>query len=332
MVISVCLYTTLVPCGDVYCCCSPMRHSVTLFLTYMDRLSDILRIPEIDCTLDSIVNNKLRFAYDLVMLSYSGKGIQPLEDNTYVLSMATPHSCLSCKENTGGPGIVGLPLCLFTVQLNFFFLNIAVSSPSDRSKLCTLFAVPDIPAHSDSNSVSPGSILSMQRLRATTKSLAFPSLSIASYSLIQLSQLGRQRRERKCPIFETVEKGDSNPGWNLVPNDKKECKDFDIFKTSVRNWNEPICKCCMCVCVCVCVCACVRACVHACVCVRVCACVMDATTCSMRELRDGDAAWVQSSAASDHSMHIHIFSKVAVRKNYECQKKKHRFVRMRTRT
>ena len=27
-----------------------------------------------------------------------------------------------------------------------------------------------------------------------------------------LSQLGRQWRERKCPIFETVAKGDSNPG------------------------------------------------------------------------------------------------------------------------
>ena len=38
----------------------------------------------------------------------------------------------------------------------------------------------------------------------TTKSLTFPPLSIARYSFIQLSQLGRQWRERKCPIFETV--------------------------------------------------------------------------------------------------------------------------------
>ena len=29
---------------------------------------------------------------------------------------------------------------------------------------------------------------------------------------MQLSQLERQWRERKCPIFETVAKGDSNPG------------------------------------------------------------------------------------------------------------------------
>ena len=34
----------------------------------------------------------------------------------------------------------------------------------------------------------------------------------SQYSFIQLSQLGRQWRERKCTIFETVAKGDSNPG------------------------------------------------------------------------------------------------------------------------
>ena len=49
-------------------------------------------------------------------------------------------------------------------------------------------------------------------LRAKTKSLTCPPLSIARYSFVQLSQLGRQWRERKCPIFETVAKGDSNPG------------------------------------------------------------------------------------------------------------------------
>ena len=49
----------------------------------------------------------------------------------------------------------------------------------------------------------------MQQLRATTKSLAFPPLSIARYSFIQLSQLERQWRERKRQIFETVAKGDS---------------------------------------------------------------------------------------------------------------------------
>ena len=35
--------------------------------------------------------------------------------------------------------------------------------------------------------------------------------------------------------------------------------------------------------------------------------------------RDGATTWVQSSAASAHCMHIHIFNKVAVRKNNECQ-------------
>ena len=32
------------------------------------------------------------------------------------------------------------------------------------------------------------------------------------YSFIQLIQLGRQWRERKCQIFERVAKEDSNPG------------------------------------------------------------------------------------------------------------------------
>ena len=52
------------------------RHSVTLvFFIYLDRLSDILRITEIVCTLDGRVMNKLRIVYDLVMLSPSGKDI-----------------------------------------------------------------------------------------------------------------------------------------------------------------------------------------------------------------------------------------------------------------
>ena len=87
-----------------------------------------------------------------------------------------------------------------------------MSSPLDRSKRFTLFAFPGRPVHSDTNSASPGSILVRQQLRAKTKSLTCPPLSIARYSFIQLSQLGPQWRERKCQIFETVAKGDSNPG------------------------------------------------------------------------------------------------------------------------
>ena len=40
-------------------------------------------------------------------------------------------------------------------------------------------------------SASPGSILARQQLRAKTKSLTFPPLSIARYSFIQLSEQGR---------------------------------------------------------------------------------------------------------------------------------------------
>ena len=69
------------------------------------------------------------------------------------------------------------------------------------------FSYPGRPVHSDTNAASPGSMLARQQLRAKTKSLTFPPLSIACYSFIQRSQLGRQRRERKRPIFETVAKG-----------------------------------------------------------------------------------------------------------------------------
>ena len=92
------------------------------------------------------------------------------------------------------------------------FLYNTVSSPLDRSKRFTLFALLGRPVHSDTNSASLGSILARQQLRAKTKSLAFPPLFIARYSFIQLSQQGHQWRERKCPIFEMVPKGDSNPG------------------------------------------------------------------------------------------------------------------------
>ena len=93
------------------------------------------------------------------------------------------------------------------------FLYSAVSSPLDRSKSFTLFAFPGRPVHSNTNSASPGSILARQLLRAKTKSLTFPPLSIAGYSLIQLSKLGRQWRERtKMPNLRNGSRGDSNPG------------------------------------------------------------------------------------------------------------------------
>ena len=58
-----------------------------------------------------------------------------------------------------------------------------ISRPSERSKRFTRFALPDRPVHSDTNSASPGSILAMQQLRATTKSLTFPPLFIAGIHL-----------------------------------------------------------------------------------------------------------------------------------------------------
>ena len=98
----------------------------------------------------------------------------------------------------------------FIYQYKGSFIWCSIQSIGPLKALYT-FSLPGTPVHSDTNSASPGSILVMRQLRATTKSLTFPPMSIARYSFIQLSQLGRQWRERKCPIFETVTKGDTNP-------------------------------------------------------------------------------------------------------------------------
>ena len=94
-------------------------------------------------------------------------------------------------------------LCFHVVYHKGIFLCSAVASPLDRSKRFTLFALPDRPVHSETNAASPGSILAMQQLRAMTKSLTCPPLSMARYLFIQLGQQGRQWGERKCPIFDT---------------------------------------------------------------------------------------------------------------------------------
>ena len=94
-----------------------------------------------------------------------------------------------------------------------YVLYSAVSIPLDRSKRFTRFALPDRPVHADTNSASPGSILARQELHTKTKSLTFPPLSVARYLFIQLSKLGRQCRERKCPPnLRNGSKWDSNPG------------------------------------------------------------------------------------------------------------------------
>ena len=61
------------------------------------------------------------------------------------------------------------------------------------------------PVHSDTNSASLGSILSMQQLR-NDYSLTYPPLSIARYSFIQLSRL-RRSEENENAQNETVAKG-----------------------------------------------------------------------------------------------------------------------------
>ena len=65
-------------------------------------------------------------------------------------------------------------------------------------------------------SASPGSILAWQQLRAKTKSLTFPPLSIARYSFIQLSEQGRLWSERKMPNLRNGSKGGFEPGLSRL--------------------------------------------------------------------------------------------------------------------
>ena len=119
----------------------------------------------------------------------------------------------------------------------------AVSVPLDRSERFTLFSSPGKPVHSDTNSASPGSSLATLQLRAKTKSLTFPPLSIARYSFKQLSQLGHQWRERKRPIFETVPKGDSNPGslhcesTTELPRSSKDYHKYSFFPRAILTFS-----------------------------------------------------------------------------------------------
>ena len=72
--------------------------------------------------------------------------------------------------------------------------------------------LPDRPVHSDTNSTSLGSILARQQLRATTKSLTLPPLSIARYNsvLIYTAESTRASMERmKMPNHRNGSKGDS---------------------------------------------------------------------------------------------------------------------------
>ena len=82
----------------------------------------------------------------------------------------------------------------------------------DRSKRFTLFAFPDRPIHSDTNSASHGSILGRQQLRAKTKSFTFPPLTIARCVLIYTAEsTGASMERTKMPNVRNGSKGDSNP-------------------------------------------------------------------------------------------------------------------------
>ena len=71
---------------------------------------------------------------------------------------------------------------------------------------------PDRPVHSDTNSPSLGSVLAVLQSCATTTHSHFHHCLEPRTHLYSWVNWNIMERERKCPNFETVANGDSNPG------------------------------------------------------------------------------------------------------------------------
>ena len=133
-------------------------------------------------------------------------------------SLVSPFSTTLGKDSSRRVWPVGAVSKITTEKFIFLtslkkgrFLYSAVSSPLDRSKRFTLFALPGRPVHSDTNSASPGCILAKQQVRAKTKSLTFPPLY--SHVLIYTAEsTGASMERTKMPNLRNGSKGDSNPG------------------------------------------------------------------------------------------------------------------------
>ena len=113
-------------------------------------------------------------------------------------------------------------MCLCTIPSNVHTsLSTAlgystVSSPLDRSKRFTCFALPGRPVHSDTNSASPGSILAMQQLRATTKSVTFPPLYNSQVLIDTAESNGASMDRTKMPNLRNGTKGGFEPGLSRL--------------------------------------------------------------------------------------------------------------------
>ena len=93
------------------------------------------------------------------------------------------------------------------------FLYSAVSSPSARSKHFTLYPLADL-LFRHINSTSLGRILVSQQLLHEDYSLTFSPLSIARYSFVQLSELGRCVENRNAQASKQQQRG-FEPGLSI---------------------------------------------------------------------------------------------------------------------
>ena len=144
-------------------------------------------------------------------------------------------------NNEQAMGVYG---CRSKVEVWFYIAQYPVSWTAQSA---LHFSSPDRPVHSDTNPASLGSILAMQQLR-NEYSLTCPPLSIARYHFFTAESTEASSRERKCPNFEMVAKGDSNPAlsvgspafyhWLSYRAPPKGGKDDRLRVSAMTTWHQ----------------------------------------------------------------------------------------------
>ena len=129
--------------------------------------------------------------------------------------------------------------CYVFFIIYFLFLYSAVSSPLDRSKRFTLSS-PGRPVHSDT-------VLGFSCKHSSHAAIAqrlFTHISTTVYSQVLIYTAESTEAtwsERKCPNFDTVAKGDSNPGSldcesGILPLSYGAPQYFIVYSNCLAEW------------------------------------------------------------------------------------------------